>query len=65
MEQKSEFSIFDGELMVKDIVRNNIRRKAMFIPLEKGLQLAKKIEKQLESEYEKRQEEKYTELKQA
>jgi hypothetical protein len=32
------------------VCRNNTRRKAMFIPLKKGVEMAEKIQKELEEE---------------
>lgn len=49
MESKTEFSIFDSEVNSTQLTRSNNRRKAMIIPMKKGLEMAARIQKEMET----------------
>jgi hypothetical protein len=45
MEEKKEVSIFDEDVCDSHITRSSGRRQAVIIPLKKGLEMLKKMEK--------------------
>jgi hypothetical protein len=47
MEDKSQFSIFDGDVNPAQIGRSTLRRKAMIMPTKKGQEWAAQIQREM------------------